>query len=223
MGGLCLGDDGHVGQIARLQHAVESAPADEVITLEVLGKDLTERALKSHAIGELKMVLGHKCGIPEHELPFCDEFLAVWFCGYRLDDSKTIGECDELCDDSQISLEGVEQALNAIEAREAKEAAAAAAAAAAAEYDQMSYGFKTYKNDTWGEVELNSSIPDSIDTEKQLAIWIRSQVPDAIGFTCHPDFEKRSARCRYATAFRSHGDQAGAGSSWRLFIYKDQA
>mmetsp|Transcript_27072 Transcript_27072/g.49280 ORF Transcript_27072/g.49280 Transcript_27072/m.49280 type:complete len:389 (+) Transcript_27072:1-1167(+) len=200
------------GQAASLQHAVQIAPADKIITLKVVGKDLTERAWKSHAIRDLKMVLGHRCGIPDHELPFCDEFLAVWFCGYRLDDSRTIGECGELCDDSQISLEGVEQALNAIKAREAKEAAAAAAAG---EYDQMAHGF----DGSWGEVNLNSSIPDSIDTEKQLAVWIRSQIPDAIGFTCHRNFEQRKARCRFATAFRSYG---GQGSSWRLFIYKDQ-
>merc|ERR1712153_49707 len=114
------------GQTSRLQDTALAPPstATLIIHLKVQagGTDWTEQANKLGAIGDLKLILGHKCGIPEHELPFCKDFLAIWFCGYPLDDNKTIEECGELCDDSEISIEGVQQALDAIQAREAQAA-----------------------------------------------------------------------------------------------------
>jgi len=112
------------GQTSRLQDTALAPPstATLIIHLKVQagGTDWTEQANKLGAIGDLKLILGHKCGIPEHELPFCKDFLAIWFCGYPLDDNKTIEECGELCDDSEISIEGVQQALDAIQTREAQ-------------------------------------------------------------------------------------------------------
>ena len=90
------------GQTSRLQDTALAPPstATLIIHLKVQagGTDWTEQANKLGAIGDLKLILGHKCGIPEHELPFCKHFLAIWFSGYPLDDNKTIEECGELCD-----------------------------------------------------------------------------------------------------------------------------
>ena len=88
------------GQTSRLQDTALAPPSTATLYLKVQagGTDWTEQANKLGAIGDLKLILGHKCGIPEHELPFCKDFLAIWFCGYPLDDNKTIEECEELCD-----------------------------------------------------------------------------------------------------------------------------
>ena len=106
MGACSKGEDKDEceGQTARLQHTASAPapPSTAIIHLKVQAggnpPDWTEQADKLGAIGDLKLILGHKSGIPEHELPFCKEFLAIWFCGYPLDDNKTIEECGELCD-----------------------------------------------------------------------------------------------------------------------------
>jgi len=86
-------EDKPLGKTARLQQAVQVDP-DELIHLKVAETDTTEQIQKTYLIGDRPQ--GNP-GLPEHELPFCKELLGVWFCGYQLDDNKTIEECEELC------------------------------------------------------------------------------------------------------------------------------
>merc|ERR1711865_185373 len=56
-------------------------------------------------LAELKLLLAAKCGVAVTQK--VANKIQLWFSGYRLPDTKTVAECDELCEGSEITLEGM--------------------------------------------------------------------------------------------------------------------
>ena len=100
MGCGTSGQAGVHGHTARLQKQEEARQQLQSVPLEMsLGSDhWTEEAPLKETMRALKqIVMVARCGIPERELLFCDHMVGLWFCGYRLDDDKTVEQCQELC------------------------------------------------------------------------------------------------------------------------------
>ena len=80
---------------------------------------------------------------------------------------------------------------------------------------------------TWGtdadgwdkfEIDLSSEVPTDVHNLDDIARWVATRVPTAIGFMVHPSFSADD--CRYVTAPTGEGSHGDPGSSWPVYLLR---
>merc|ERR1712166_136894 len=71
------------------------------------GRTWVHEANPGSTLAQLKLALAEKCGVA----PEGAHLIELWFSGYQLPAKNTLEECTELCDGSEIELQGVQTAV----------------------------------------------------------------------------------------------------------------
>ena len=90
---------------------------------------------------------------------------------------------------------------------------------------------RTIDGDGWEEAVLNDEVPIDIQTDDDIACWVKTRVPNAIGFARHPDFLIQQHLAHVTAIIREgqHTEDMAAGNEawfvsrpgdkWPLFLY----